>query len=137
MTHSLAKIFVVFVILIALVGQSAASATMSCESMMATGHSHTVMNEVHDDHAQNTADHNMHHGAHHDINEAKPITNDDGPDCCDTECVCPANACGSSSCLSTQQLASFALRSFEAMFTQPTAQTKAVSRSLYRPPIFA
>jgi len=130
MIKSLSKVLVVAAMLIAFVGQSLAYSSMSCEMSNESHQSHTIMDHSDMDHA------NMDHAdmGHASMNHDSLDTQED---CCDTECICPTSACMSLSIVGSEPSTVFLVRLSEGVTLQPSNQTKSISTSLYRPPIFA
>ena len=146
MVNSLSKVLVVATMLIALVGQAFAYSAMSCEMTGASHGSH--INMAADTHSDMNHD-GMHHGVvDHDVidhgvvdhslmnHDTADLSNTD-EDCCESECSCPASACTNLSIVNSEASSSAMIQISEAVSMQPTSQTKSISSSLYRPPIFA
>ena len=105
--------------LVAFVGQAFAYSAMSCEMSSGSHESHMNMNM------------NMDHG---DMNKS---SNGQSEDCCDVECICPANACSSTTVLNSS-IDSTDIQIFsESVAALQSKQPHSISTSLYRPPIFA
>ncbi len=105
--------------LVAFVGQAFAYSAMSCEMSSGSHESHMNMNM------------NMNHG---DMNKS---SNGQSEDCCDVECICPANACSSTTVLNSS-IDSTDIQIFsESVAALQSKQPHSISTSLYRPPIFA
>ena len=135
MIKSLSKVLVVAAMLIAFVGQALAYSSMSCEMSNESHQSHAVMDHSDMNHA------NMDHTSmnHADMGHASMNHDslDTQEDCCDTECICPTSACMSLSIVGSEPNTAFLVRLSEGVTLQPSNQTKSISTSLYRPPIFA
>lgn len=117
MFKPLSKVLVVVAMLIAFVGQALAYTAMSCEMSSGSHESHMNMN--------------MDHG---DMNKS---SNGQSEDCCDVECICPANACSSTTVLNSS-IDSTDIQIFsESVAALQSKQPHSISTSLYRPPIFA
>jgi uncharacterized protein involved in copper resistance len=130
MIKSLSKVLVVAAMLIAFVGQALAYSSMSCEISNESHQSHAAMDHSDMDH-ENMDHANMGHASmNHDSLDTQE-------DCCDTECICPTSACMSLSIVGSAPNTAFLVRLSEGVTLQPTNQTKSISTSLYRPPIFA
>nr|WP_277053659.1 hypothetical protein [Pseudoalteromonas marina] len=101
--------------LVAFVGQAFAYSAMPCEMSSGSHESHM----------------NMDHG---DMNKS---SNGQSEDCCDVECICPANACSSTTVLNSS-IDSTDIQIFsESVAALQSKQPHSISTSLYRPPIFA
>lgn len=117
MFKPLSKVLVVVAMLIAFVGQALAYTAMPCEMSSGSHESHMNMN--------------MDHG---DMNKS---SNGQSEDCCDVECICPANACSSTTVLNSS-IDSTDIQIFsESVAALQSKQPHSISTSLYRPPIFA
>ncbi len=108
--------------LIAFTGQVLAYAAMPCDmsldnhqAMMTMDHSTKMTMSANMDHS------NMSSAA----------------DCCDTDCTCPASACTSIHYLSSYLATTSALYYSEVIIRSFPQAPRAISSSLYRPPIFA
>ncbi|RDV29127.1 hypothetical protein DXV75_01300 [Alteromonas aestuariivivens] len=130
--NSIARLFTVFAVMVALCGQAFSYAEMHCEmAMQATGtpaskpaqNSHAAMG-----HAM------MQHGdMNHDM--APVAEAQAAQDCCASDCQCPMNACTSYTCVSFQlQIAEAGVQS-EVYAAAQSATPKSSITSLYRPPI--
>ena len=119
MSKAFSKVLVITLMLVAFVGQAFAYSAMSCEMSSGSHESHMNMNM------------NMNHG---DMNKS---SNGQSEDCCDVECVCPANACSSTTVLNSS-IDSTDIQIFsESVAALQSKQPHSISTSLYRPPIFA
>ena len=119
MFKPLSKVLVVVAMLIAFVGQAFVYSAMPCEMSSGSHESHMNMNM------------NMDHG---DMNKS---SNGQSEDCCDVECICPANACSSTTVLNSS-IDSTDIQIFsESVAALQSKQPHSISTSLYRPPIFA
>ncbi|TMS82926.1 hypothetical protein [Pseudoalteromonas sp. S554] len=117
MFKPLSKVLVVVAMLIAFVGQAFVYSAMPCEMSSGSHESHMNMN--------------MDHG---DMNKS---SNGQSEDCCDVECICPANACSSTTVLNSS-IDSTDIQIFsESVAALQSKQPHSISTSLYRPPIFA
>ena len=105
--------------LVAFVGQAFAYSAMSCEMSSGSHESHMNMNM------------NMDHG---DMNKS---SNGQSEDCCDVECICPANACSSTTVLNSSVDSTDIHILSESVAAMQSKQPHSISTSLYRPPIFA
>lgn len=74
---------------------------------------------------------NMDHG---DMNKS---SNGQSEDCCDVECICPANACSSTTVLNSSVDSTDIQILRESVAALQSKQPHSISTSLYRPPIFA
>ena len=145
MIHSFIKVIVVVATIIALLGQSVAFATMSCDMMMSDAHmsmSHKPMDISNVDHEAMTLEsvnhENMNHsGMTHSAMSNTSMMDNMSEDCCDTECICPTNACSSISCLSTGHYTAFDRSSTDAEPLHLHLLPHNFVSSLYRPPITA
>ena len=81
---------------------------------------------------------NMNHGTmnmdHGDMNKS---SNGQSEDCCDVECICPANACSSTTVLNSSVDSTDIQILSESVVALQSKQPHSISTSLYRPPIFA
>ena len=119
MSKAFSKVLVMTLMLVAFVGQAFAYSAMSCEMSSGSHESHMNMNM------------NMDHG---DMNKS---SNGQSEDCCDVECICPANACSSTTVLNSS-IDSTDIQIFsESVAALQSKQPHSISTSLYRPPIFA
>jgi len=126
MFKALSKVLVVVAMLIAFVGQALAYTAMSCEMSSGSHESHMNM-----DHSKMSHHEGMNHG---DMNKS---SNGQSEDCCDVECICPANACSSTTVLNSS-IDSTDIQIFsESVAALQSKQPHSISTSLYRPPIFA
>lgn len=117
MSKAFSKVLVITLMLVAFVGQAFAYSAMSCEMSSGSHESHMNMN--------------MDHG---DMNKS---SNGQSEDCCDVECICPANACSSTTVLNSS-IDSTDIQIFsESVAALQSKQPHSISTSLYRPPIFA
>ncbi|WP_024601760.1 hypothetical protein [Pseudoalteromonas sp. TB41] len=113
MSKAFSKVLVMTLMLVAFVGQ----AFVYCEMSSGSHESHMNMN--------------MDHG---DMNKS---SNGQSEDCCDVECICPANACSSTTVLNSS-IDSTDIQIFsESVAALQSKQPHSISTSLYRPPIFA
>ena len=119
MSKAFSKVLVITLMLVAFVGQAFAYSAMSCEMSSGSHELHMNMNM------------NMDHG---DMNKS---SNGQSEDCCDVECICPANACSSTTVLNSS-IDSTDIQIFsESVAALQSKQPHSISTSLYRPPIFA
>ncbi|MDU0352695.1 hypothetical protein RS130_01095 [Paraglaciecola aquimarina] len=126
MITPISRVLVVGAILIAFVGQVLAYSAMSCEMSSSSHESHMNMGQA-----------KTHHHEGMDHGEMNKINNGQTEDCCDVDCVCPANACSSTIVLnSSVDLTDIQLLS-EPVAELQSKQPYSISTSLYRPPIFA
>ncbi|MEH6479381.1 MULTISPECIES: hypothetical protein [Pseudoalteromonas] len=117
MSKAFSKVLVMTLMLVASVGQAFAYSAMPCEMSSGSHESHMNMN--------------MDHG---DMNKS---SNGQSEDCCDVECICPANACSSTTVLNSS-IDSTDIQIFsESVAALQSKQPHSISTSLYRPPIFA
>jgi len=58
-------------------------------------------------------------------------------ECCESECICPANTCASSAYLDNSLPLSGVVFLSEPQFSLATKTTHFIATSLYRPPIFS
>lgn len=117
MSKAFSKVLVMTLMLVAFVGQAFAYSSMPCEMSSGSHESHMNMN--------------MDHG---DMNKS---SNGQSEDCCDVECICPANACSSTTVLNSS-IDSTDIQIFsESVAALQSKQPHSISTSLYRPPIFA
>ena len=111
--------------LFAFVGQAFAYSAMPCEMSSGSHESHMNVN------INMNMNMNMDHG---DMNKS---SNGQSEDCCDVECVCPTNACSSTTVLNSS-IDSTDIQIFsESVAALQSKQPHSISTSLYRPPIFA
>ena len=117
MSKAFSKVLVITLMLVAFVGQAFAYSAMPCEMSSGSHESHMNMN--------------MDHG---DMNKS---SNGQSEDCCDVECICPANACSSTTVLNSS-IDSTDIQIFsESVAALQSKKPHSISTSLYRPPIFA
>lgn len=119
MSKAFSKVLVITLMLVAFVGQAFAYSAMSCEMSSGSHESHMNMNM------------NMNHG---DMNKS---SNGQSEDCCDVECICPANACSSTTVLNSSVDSTDIQILSESVVALQSKQPHSISTSLYRPPIFA
>ena len=119
MSKAFSKVLVITLMLVAFVGQAFAYSAMSCEMSSGSHESHMNMNM------------NMNHG---DMNKS---SNGQSEDCCDVECICPANACSSTTVLNSSVDSTDIQILSESVAALQSKQPHSISTSLYRPPIFA
>jgi pyruvate/2-oxoglutarate/acetoin dehydrogenase E1 component len=123
MSKAFSRVLVITLMLVAFVGQAFAYSAMSCEMSSGSHESHMNMNM--------NMNMNMDHG---DMNKS---SNGQSEDCCDVECICPANACSSTTVLNSS-IDSTDIQIFsESVAALQSKQPHSISTSLYRPPIFA
>ena len=119
MSKAFSRVLVITLMLVAFVGQAFAYSAMSCEMSSGSHESHMNMNM------------NMDHG---DMNKS---SNGQSEDCCDVECICPANACSSTTVLNSSVDSTDIQIFSEFVAALQSKQPHSISTSLYRPPIFA
>ena len=119
MSKAFSKVLVMTLMLVAFVGQAFAYSAMSCEMSSGSHELHMNMNM------------NMDHG---DMNKS---SNGQSEDCCDVECICPANACSSTTVLNSSVDSTDIQILSESVAALQSKQPHSISTSLYRPPIFA
>ena len=117
MSKAFSKVLVITLMLFAFVGQVFAYSAMPCEMPSGSHESHMNMN--------------MDHG---DMNKS---SNGQSEDCCDVECICPANACSSTTVLNSSVDSTDIQILSESVAAMQSKQPHSISTSLYRPPIFA
>ncbi|MGA4605529.1 MULTISPECIES: hypothetical protein [unclassified Pseudoalteromonas] len=117
MSKAFSKVLVITLMLVAFVGQAFAYSAMPCEMSSGSHESHMNMN--------------MDHG---DMNKS---SNGQSEDCCDVECICPANACSSTTVLNSSVDSTDIQILSESVAAMQSKQPHSISTSLYRPPIFA
>ena len=121
MSKAFSKVLVITLMLFAFVGQAFAYSAMPCEMSSGSHESHMNMN----------MNMNMDHG---DMNKS---SNGQSEDCCDVECICPANACSSTTVLNSSVDSTDIQILSESVAALQSKQPHSISTSLYRPPIFA
>ena len=125
MFKPLSKVLVVVAMLTAFVGQALAYTSMSCEMSADSHQSHMAM-----EHSSMKSHEGMEHG---DMKASASSSKD----CCDVDCICPANACSSTTVLNSS-IDSTDIQIFsESVAALQSKQPHSISTSLYRPPIFA
>ena len=135
MTRSISNVLVVAAMLIAFIGQAFAYTSMSCEMSSDSHESHMNMNHDSMDHSiMNHSD--MDH-ASMDHSSVEQSGSQNHEECCGSECACPASACMSISIVGSEPKTAYLARLSESVSFQSINQTKSISTSLYRPPIFA
>ena len=112
--------------LVAFVGQAFAYSAMSCEMSLGSHESHMNM-----EHSKMSHHEGMNHG------EMNKSSNGQSEDCCDVECVCPANACSSTTVLNSSVDSTDIQILSESVAALQSKKPHSISTSLYRPPIFA
>lgn len=117
MSKAFSKVLVITLMLVAFVGQAFAYSAMPCEMSSGSHESHMNMN--------------MDHG---DMNKS---SNGQSEDCWDVECICPANACSSTTVLNSSVDSTDIQILSESVAALQSKQPHSISTSLYRPPIFA
>ena len=125
MFKPLSKVLVVVAMLTAFVGQALAYTSMSCEMSADSHQSHMTM-----EHSSMKSHEGMEHG---DMKASASSSKD----CCDVDCICPANACTSVTFLNSNNGSPDILGFTEAIVNQGAEPPKSMSTSLFRPPIFA
>ena len=115
MSKAFSKVLVITLMLFAFVGQAFAYSAMSCEMSLGSHESHMKMD-------------------HGDMNKS---SNGQSEDCCDVECICPANACSSTTVLNSSVDSADIQILSESVAAMQSKQPHSISTSLYRPPIFA
>jgi len=125
MFKPLSKVLVVVAMLTAFVGQAFAYTSMSCEMSADSHQSHMTM-----EHSSMKSHEGMEHG---DMKASASSSKD----CCDVDCICPANACTSVTFLNSNNGSPDILGFTEAIVNQGAKHPKSMSTSLFRPPIFA
>lgn len=125
MFKSISKVLVVVAMLTAFVGQAFAYSAMSCEMSAASHQSHMAMD-------QSSMKH--HEGMTHGDMKSSGSNSEE---CCDIDCVCPANACTSVTFLNSNVVSTDVIRFSDLVNIQQSQQPNSISTSLYRPPIFA
>ena len=123
MSKAFSKVLVMTLMLVAFVGQAFAYSAMPCEMSSGSHESHMNMNM--------NMNMNMDHG---DMNKS---SNGQSEDCCDVECICPANACSSTTVLNSSVDSTDIQILSESVAAMQSKQPHSISTSLYRPPIFA
>lgn len=123
MSKAFSKVLVITLMLFAFVGQAFAYSAMPCEMPSGSHESHMNMNM--------NMNMNMDHG---DMNKS---SNGQSEDCCDVECICPANACSSTTVLNSSVDSTDIQILSESVAAMQSKQPHSISTSLYRPPIFA
>ena len=126
MYKPLSKVLVATAMLIAFVGQLLAYTAMSCEMSTDSHQSHMNM-----DHSSM----NHHEGMNH--SEMDTSNNVHSEDCCNVDCVCPANSCTSTTVLNSNVDSTDIQFSGEAVIIIQSKHPSSISTSLFRPPIFA
>lgn len=125
MFKPLSKVLVVVAMLTAFVGQALAYTSMFCEMSADSHQSHMTM-----EHSSMKSHEGMEHG---DMKASASSSKD----CCDVDCICPANACSSTTVLNSS-IDSTDIQIFsESVAALQSKQPHSISTSLYRPPIFA
>ncbi|MCP4260278.1 MAG: hypothetical protein GY774_22575 [Planctomycetes bacterium] len=125
MFKPLSKVLVVVAMLTAFVGQAFAYTSMSCEMSADSHQSHMTM-----EHSSMKSHEGMEHG---DMKASASSSKD----CCDVDCICPANACTSVTFLNSNNGSPDILGFTEAIVNQGAEHPKSMPTSLFRPPIFA
>lgn len=125
MIKPVSKDIVVVAMLIAFIGQAWAYTSMSCEMSADSHQSHMTM-----DHSSIKSHESMDHGD-------MKVNTSSSEDCCDVDCVCPANACTSTLALNSNVDSKDIQLSSESVVIIQSIQLNSISSSLYRPPIFA
>lgn len=126
MSKVFSKVLVITLMLVAFVGQTFAYSAMPCEMPLGSHESHVSLDLPKLSHHEG-----MNHG------EVNKSSNNQSKDCCDVECVCPANACSSSTVLNSSIDSTGMHILSESVAALESKQPHSISSSLYRPPIFA
>ena len=126
MSKAFSKVLVITLMLFAFVGQAFAYSAMSCEMSLGSHESHMNM-----EHSKMSHHEGMEHG---DMNKS---SNGQSEDCCGV-CVCPTNACSSTTVLNSSiDSTDIQIFSESVAALQSKQPHSIISTSLYRPPIFA
>ncbi|MGS2719808.1 hypothetical protein [Paraglaciecola aestuariivivens] len=119
-------ILLVVVMLVAFVGQALAYSAMSCEmSVHANSESHAAKQMDH-----STMD-------HAGMDHSNMMQNSSAEECCELDCVCPAQACSSVVVFTSNSGITSILPTSSLTISYLTFPLTAISSSLFRPPIFA
>jgi len=144
-----AKLLTIIALVLSLVGQSMAYATMSCAMSMSGNMNHdsymqTDVKMHHSDMDHSSIDHSgndksMHHTDmdHAPMNRAQMDHNSSDESHCGSECQCPESSCHSFSCLSDSAVLSTSSFPTNNFFALDQHNLDISLSSLYRPPIFA
>lgn len=150
-----AKLLTIIALVLALVGQSMAYATMSCAMSMSGNMNHDShmqadakmhhSNMDHNDMAHSGIDHSMmnhtdmgHALMKHDQMDHTQMDHNSGDEShCAGECQCPESGCHSFSCLSDSAVLSTSSFPANNIFALDQHNLDISLSSLYRPPIFA
>lgn len=139
-----AKLLTIIALVLSLVGQSMAYATMSCAMSMSGNMSHdshiqsdAKMHHSDMDHSGN--DKSMHHAPtkHAQMDHAQMDHNSSDESHCGSECQCPESGCHSFSCLFDNTVLSTSSFPANNIFALDQHNLDISLSSLYRPPIFA
>lgn len=128
MCKSLAQVMLITLMLIAFIGQTLAFSAMSCEMSMKMS---PIEQLAQTDHIPV-----KHYSSSLAIDTSKAV-NKHTQDCCDNDCVCPTNACTTTTALFSSVLTTAIYFESETPISLPTEQPNAIYSSLFRPPIFA
>ncbi len=125
MSKPFSQVLVVSLMLLAFVGQTLAYSAMSCEM---SAHVPAASQHMDMDHA------NMDHQT---MDHSKMMQSGNTDDCCQVDCVCPANACSSVIVLDANVNTTGILPANSVLVGYLSFPLTSVSSSLFRPPIFA
>ena len=139
MLKSLFKLLLMIIMLVAFVGQTVA---------------YQFVASYDESSAQHTASEKHTSSEHTDIQQPTPVNEVDSAnngnnahtsetdddccyvECCESECICPANACASFAYLDNSLPLSEPVVLSEPLLSLVTKGTRFIARSLFRPPIF-
>ena len=120
--------------LFAFIGQAFAYTSMSCE-MSADAHQSHMATTQSRHHADMNPQPVMDHGnmEHSKMEHSGLLSHED---CCGVDCVCPASACSTATLVNAESAPFDLIPLSEDAIIALTRQTKSISTSLFRPPIF-
>jgi hypothetical protein len=122
MFERISRVLVIFVMLVAFVGQALSfNTSVPCETSVETISNNISELVKHDDFSSI------------DIDRTQDCC---GIDCCDADCKCIANACSSFVYFNTEFESTNTSTLNDVVYIQPSEQPKSIYTLLYRPPIF-
>ncbi|WP_371188749.1 hypothetical protein [Thalassotalea maritima] len=156
MSKSITTYILLMVTMIALIGQSFAFATTKCDMASHEAHHKGHSSEHSATSKRSSAEHDFmphrvthsatehsemnHHAMHEHMLGDSDIASYSATvaeNCCGTECTCPDNACSSTSAVASHAYSIAYLVNLPARIVTEQQHAMRLSRSLYRPPIFA
>jgi len=128
MFKSLLKVFVVITLMVAFLGQAFAYASMTCNMSTESHQSHESM-----DHSSHLSSMNHEGMENSEMTHSKMQNHEE---CCGADCLCLISACTTVSIVNSVLSSANLVRMNDGVSLQKSNQTKSISSSLFRPPIF-